>query len=594
MLREAVALPISLGALRAIAESHVSWKSPEAAWQAYRRWGTARGLKVPHSLEEKPPYFHELQNLYEFGASACPDLPGEEFQRRTGRCFAKILLEERLPDLVSTCMKSGPTLPEAIETLFLRFMGQYAGDLYRIRAARSAEAVEFSLEFADPEGIGRHLAAYGRSPARDFRQSFLTIVATSEACLEYLLDPWDPANLSSDPAAGVFRIRFPGGTKFHYRKLAETLTGYAYQLQRRHAGELFARDLEQDLVLQSPFMREKWEKIRLASATDEIILLRGEPGTGKTHLAERIHTLSTRKGRPFVEVGLTADVGAEGLVQSHLFGHVRGAFTSAHEDRKGLFEQADGGTIFLDEIGDASAELQAKLLRVIEKKTFKPVGSTRDVVVDVRVIAATNRDLERMVRDGKFREDLYHRLNVIQIEMPPLRARAEEIPLFTGHFVRRLAAELKKSPKPLAPEVAAFFRGYPWPGNFRELKNVLKHALLFGREESILPRDLPEYLSKSAPAAPAPPAEAEGVVDFGNLCRLLARSGSPPAPGADTAECPWHIDFARKTYLRAIIRHCGGNLRRMTGFWDRDSEHTLRTEIRRFGLWAELETARKS
>src|SRR5688572_20358984 len=159
--------------------------------------------------------------------------------------------------------------------------------------------------------------------------------------------------------------------------------------------------------------------------------------------------MSARKGRPFVEVGLTADVGVDNLIQSHLFGHVKGAFTSAHEDKQGLFTLSNSGTIFLDEIGDATPDLQAKLLRVIEKKTFKPLGATRDVTVDVRIIAATNRDLEAMARDGRFREDLYHRLNVIPIEMPPLRERPGEIPLLAEHFVRRIALEAKRPRKPL-------------------------------------------------------------------------------------------------------------------------------------------------
>jgi DNA-binding NtrC family response regulator len=597
MLKEPVAIPIMRGTLEAIATSHPQWKTAEAVWQAFREWSARRGRDMPLSFGDHPPYFHELQHLYEFGPEACPSLGSEGFLRLSGRRFAELLLRDRLPDLLDASLTPGADPPEAIENLFLRFMGRYAGALYRIEATRGRREVSFTVSYADPKATNRYLQEQGLDPVRSFRNSFLVIVAISEAVLEYLLEPWDAKQLTHDERKGVFRIRVSEGTRFGYRRIVGTLTDFARQLQERHSDELFARDLEHALLMRSPLMRETWEKIKLASGTDEILLLRGEPGTGKTWLASRIHEMSARKGRPFVEVCLTADVGAESLVQSHLFGHVRGAFTSANEDRPGLFALSDTGTIFLDEIGDASPDLQAKLLRVIEKRTFRPVGSPRDVTVDVRILAATNRDLEGLVREGRFRPDLYHRLNMIQVRLPPLRERRGEIPVLCDHFLRRLAAELKTPVRGLAPDVAKFLESYDWPGNLRELIHVLKYALLFSKGETIGRSALPETLSRPAAAPPAAPPSAPvsatgEVIDAARLDDLLSRSDSTPVARNATADCRWHIDHAKKVYLRALIRHCRGNLREITSYWDRSSDRTVRSLVKRLGLWDELVAAR--
>jgi DNA-binding NtrC family response regulator len=600
VLQEPVAIQITGGALEAIAGLHPRWKTPELAWEAFRKWMLARGKEVSLACEDKPPYFHELLDLYQFGHESCPDRSLDEFLKLSGRGFAGILLRERLPDLLRACMIPGYQLSASIGNLFLRFMDQYSGYLYRYTSTAEGRTLVFSLAYADEAGIRKHLAAFGRDPRDAFARSFRVIAATVETCLEYLIDPWDPKVLQHDAGTGTIRIEFPAGAKFNHQKLLETLAQYTRQLEKRHAEELFDRDLEYDLIFQSPFMREKWEKIKLASATDEIILLRGEPGTGKTYLAERIHEMSSRKGKRFVEVGLTADIGSDNFVQSHLFGHVKGAFTGALEDKDGLFAIANKGTIFLDEIGDTSPEVQAKLLRVIEKKTFKKLGATQDSTVDVRIITATNKDLEAMVRAGTFRQDLYHRLNVIQFELPPLRDRAGEIELVSEHFLRRLAAQNKKPAKPLSPEVARFLKRYSWPGNIRELIHVLKYGLLFSQGEGIAIQDLPEYLTKSAPPETSrrtPPSAseslAEEVINYSKLCKLLARRAELSFSSQDTAKVPCHIDYAKKVYLRALIQECRGNLREMTTFWDRDSENTLRALIKSFGLWDDLEKARR-
>ncbi|HXX92499.1 MAG TPA: sigma 54-interacting transcriptional regulator, partial [Planctomycetota bacterium] len=318
----------------------------------------------------------------------------------------------------------------------------------------------------------------------------------------------------------------------------------------------------------------------------------------KTFLAERIHEMSARKGRPFVEVGLTADVGVDNLIQSHLFGHVKGAFTSAHEDKQGLFSLSNSGTIFLDEIGDASPDLQAKLLRVIEKKTFKPLGSTKDVTVDVRIIAATNKDLEKLSREGRFREDLYHRLNVIPIEMPPLRERPGEIPLLAQHFLRRISVEVKKPLKLPGAALTGFLASYSWPGNIREFIHVLKYALLFSQGEELEVKDLPDYLKKfktekgRAPLPASAPSSAGGVIDLEKLSAALSEIDAAPVVKSHTTDYPWHVDYAKKTYLRALIRHCKGNIRKIVNYWDCDSEKTVRTLIKTYGLWDELERSR--
>lgn len=598
MLKEPVALQIIRGTLEAIGVHQGKGKDPEAVWKSFRQWNQRRGKEVALSFTEKPPYFHELQDLYEYGLETSPKVGRDEFLRSTGRYFGDIILRERLHDLVASCL-TPEGVPAAVETLFHRFMEQYSRYLYRIKTERLEGEVSFLIVYSEPEAIERHLKEFKKDAAESFRNSFLVIMAVVEKGMEYLVDPWDPKQLTFDVAKGTARLKLPPGTKFNYKKQVETLTRFAYQLEKRHAEDLFARDLEHDMILQSPFMRDKWEKIKLASATDELILLRGEPGTGKTYLAERIHELSARKGRPFVEVGLTADVGVDNLVQSHLFGHVKGAFTSAYEDKQGLFSLSNSGTIFLDEIGDASPDLQAKLLRVIEKKTFKPLGSTKDVTVDVRIIAATNKDLEKLSREGRFRDDLYHRLNVIQIEMPPLRNRLDEVPVLAEHFLRRLAVEVKRSPKPPSAELLGFLSTYPWPGNIRELINVLKYLLLFSQGSELELRDLPEHLQKSKPPAASVvrrSALAAGteIINYDNLCRALSESDSVPVASGDTTSHPWHVDFAKKTYLRALIQHSGGNLRKILAFWDCDSEKTLRGLIKSYGLWEDLEKARGS
>jgi two-component system, NtrC family, nitrogen regulation response regulator NtrX len=238
----------------------------------------------------------------------------------------------------------------------------------------------------------------------------------------------------------------------------------------------------------APMVRLKAE-IRTAAAADSRILILGENGTGKELVARRIHRLSRRASKPFVEVNCAAI--PEELIESELFGHVKGAFTGAAADRRGRFEQADGGTLFLDEIADMSLKTQAKVLRVLQEQRFERVGGTSTIQVDVRVLAATNKDLQEEIRAGRFREDLYFRLAVIPLHVPALRERPEDIPLLVEHFVVQLARELGRRPKRLERPALERLQSHAWPGNVRELRNLVERLMIMVPGETIGVRDLP-------------------------------------------------------------------------------------------------------
>ncbi|MBI2931734.1 MAG: sigma-54-dependent Fis family transcriptional regulator [Planctomycetes bacterium] len=227
---------------------------------------------------------------------------------------------------------------------------------------------------------------------------------------------------------------------------------------------------------------------RISQSEATTVLVRGESGTGKDLIAKALHYESSRAHKPFMNITCTAL--PDTLLESELFGHEKGAFTDAKNQKKGLFELAHEGTAFLDEIGDMSPSLQAKLLRALEEKAFRRIGGTQDIRVDVRVIAATNRDLEKLIQEKKFREDLYYRLNVITIDMPPLRQRREDIALLVRHFVSHFASEFRKGALDVAPEALDRLQAYDWPGNVRELRNVIERAVLLGAGSTIRVEDL--------------------------------------------------------------------------------------------------------
>jgi DNA-binding NtrC family response regulator len=253
------------------------------------------------------------------------------------------------------------------------------------------------------------------------------------------------------------------------------------------------------IIAVSPAMQSVMKTIKRLAQTDSTILVTGETGTGKSFLSGNIHFNSPRRNKPFVGVNC-ANI-PETLLESELFGHNKGAFTGADKTRTGRFEQANGGTIFLDEFCELSFGLQAKLLRAIEQKSFERLGSNKTIQADTRIIAATNRDIEALVRTGNFREDLYYRINVLRIHMPPLRERLECIEPLAYHFLRKLSRSVKKRIDSFAPDVVETFRQYPWPGNIRQLSNTIERAILLEddreiRQESI---SLPDLGGKVSP-----------------------------------------------------------------------------------------------
>ena len=287
-------------------------------------------------------------------------------------------------------------------------------------------------------------------------------------------------------------------------------------------------DRQEIMVGESPAMRHLREQVAMAAPTNGRVLILGENGTGKELVARTVHQLSRRRGGPFVEVNCAAI--PEELIESELFGHARGAFTGAVADKPGRFEQADGGTIFLDEIGDMSLKTQAKVLRVLQEQVMERVGGTQRIKVDVRVLAATNKELPAEIRDGRFREDLYFRLNVIPIFVPPLRDRPEDIPLLAEHFMALMAAEYGKRPKRFASEAMARLQQYQWPGNVRELRNIVERLIIMVTGDAITALDL-AFLGQDgdAPIEPAPAAtgrlaEARDQFEKDYILRALAAS----------------------------------------------------------------------
>ena len=250
------------------------------------------------------------------------------------------------------------------------------------------------------------------------------------------------------------------------------------------------------IVGNSSVIRRMLELVDRVAPRDTTVLITGESGTGKELIARAVHEKSPRRERPFVAVNCAALT--ETLFESELFGHEKGAFTGAISLKRGRFELAQGGTIFLDEVGELAPSLQAKLLRVLQQREFERVGGTQAHPLDIRVIAATNRDLSEDVRDGRFRDDLYHRLNVVTLESPPLRDRKEDIPLLARYFLERSAIRCKRQVSGLSPEAEAAIMQYSWPGNVRELENAMERAVVLGVSECVLPEDLPENLLESA------------------------------------------------------------------------------------------------
>ena len=286
------------------------------------------------------------------------------------------------------------------------------------------------------------------------------------------------------------------------------------RLERENATLKARLDVRMDIIGNSEAMRALREQIATAAPTSGRVLIHGENGSGKELVARAIHALSVRREQPFVEVNCAAI--PEELIESELFGHEKGAFTGAVARRRGKFETADGGTLFLDEIGDMSLKTQAKVLRALEEQVVERVGGREPLKVDVRVIAASNRNLEGLIAQGQFREDLFYRLAVIPIEVPPLRARRDDIPLLVDHFLTLFCVENGKRVKAISGEALAYFLAYDWPGNIRELRNMVERLVIMTSGDTIGPDDLP---------APLRPKDAAALGAEGQRSLKEARDG---------------------------------------------------------------------
>ncbi len=323
-------------------------------------------------------------------------------------------------------------------------------------------------------------------------------------------------------------------------KYDDLLTSVRRALNHRfqHANHRVAAETERrfpDLIGNSPAMQELFEIIERVAVTDANVLITGESGTGKEAVAKAIHRRSPRREKPFQVIDCTAI--PETLFESLLFGHMKGAFTGAIKDQRGLLSHADGGTAFIDEVGELPAPLQSKLLRVIQEQTFIPLGKAAAETIDTRFVCATNRDLAAEVNAGRFRRDLFYRLAVIHIELPPLRNRENDVVLLAEHFLAELQNGASQT-KHFAPTALDLLRQYRWPGNIRELRNVVEHGLAMSRAEAITPQDLPGAVRQTSPAAPSSrAAHAAGP-------RSLA------------------MDDASRAYLITLLRENRGNISR--------------------------------
>jgi two-component system nitrogen regulation response regulator GlnG len=366
----------------------------------------------------------------------------------------------------------------------------------------------------------------------------LAIKAISEGAFEYLLKPLELAELRAvvDRAVRASRLmREPASLP----EVEPAPTG----------GD--------PLVGRCSAMQEVYKAIGRVARQDVTVLIRGESGTGKELVARAIYQHSKRADRPFMAINCAAI--PETLLESELFGHEKGAFTGADRKHIGRFEQCHGGTIFLDEIGEMTPLTQAKVLRLIQEQAFERVGGTTTVQTDVRIISATNADLEKLAEDGRFRKDLYFRLNVFTIRLPPLRERGDDVPLLIDHYLRRLSVELGKPETQMSPEALALLRAHNWPGNVRELQSVLKQTLIQANGSVVLADFLPDTLrhaaptsSSSATVSSAKPATTGAPTDWDEFVNARLEAGTETLYGDA-------LELMEREVLLRVLRHTGGN-----------------------------------
>jgi len=433
-----------------------------------------------------------------------------------------------------------PVLLKALETL-LGKKGHHVTALDSpISATQRLAAEDFDVALLDvkmPDLSGLELLTAVKHRRPEVEVIMMTGHATVETALaavkagayDYLTKPFDDVEL-------VARVVAKAAERKHL-----------FDRNRELETALKERDgapVGDGMVGNSGAIRDVTRMVDAVAYSAATVLVQGESGTGKELVARALHAKSPRRGHPFV--ALNCGALTETLLESELFGHVKGAFTGAQRDQKGLFDAADGGTIFLDEIGDIPPATQVRLLRVLQEGELKPVGSADSIKVDVRVIAATHRDLPKLVKTGKFREDLFYRLNVIAIPIPPLRERIEDVPLLAHHFLRRYTDRLGKKVKTVSPEAIELLCGYRWPGNVRELENAVERAVVLCRGESINPADLPPAISgRTAPLIREAPAA-------GDDASWLAMSYA--------AAKEQSLRRFEKTYVEALMRACDNNI----------------------------------
>lgn len=330
----------------------------------------------------------------------------------------------------------------------------------------------------------------------------------------------------------------------------------------------------------SPEMLEIYKTIGKVAESNATVSIRGESGTGKELVARAIFQNSLRKDKPFLAVNCAAI--PESLLESELFGHAKGSFTGAINKRIGKFQQCEGGTIFLDEIGDMSLSTQAKILRVLQEHAFQPVGSEETVEVDVRVITSTNKDLWVAIEQGQFREDLYYRLKVVTIYMPPLRQRKEDIPLLVDYFLQKFAREFNKNIKKIHPDAMCFLSGYNWPGNVRELENAIQTAVVMGKKEILFREDFP--LFSTGPKESESASVKEEAVDYTALLKeLLAPILKDSSIFLDSNLYKKMISSLEKTLIETVLSLNHKNQARSAKVLG-ISRNTLRTRMKEYGL----------
>ncbi len=382
------------------------------------------------------------------------------------------------------------------------------------------------IKMPDMSGVDVLRAAKGHDPG--LSAIMMTAFASTETAVEamrlgacdYLVKPFD-----------VDELKLKVREKLESRQLRQENLLLKRALNEPHA---FA-----GIIGRSSPMLAVFDLVESVARTTSTVLITGESGTGKELVARAVHRQSLRRDRPFVAINCGALT--ETLLESELFGHMKGSFTGADTTKKGLIEGAEGGTIFLDEIGETTPMMQVKLLRVLQERKFRRVGGLEEIEADIRVVAATNQDLTRMVAEGRFREDLYYRINVIPIQLPPLRDRREDIPLIAEHFLVKYRHAMGKAIETISGEAMERLVAYHWPGNIRELENVVERAVALERTPAILAESLPLHLRAGAARA-APEAAAEDVAAL-------------PAVGFDLEQ---HVQSVERRYLAQALERAGG------------------------------------